>query len=116
MRTLRLAEQTNGRQTLHASNGCRAGYTRPQSTARRIRKRALVRTHALATPQAPPAKPDVLGPPESHETDVVVIGAGIGGLSCAALLAKYGLRVTVLESHSILGGAAHVRTWCLTCA
>lgn len=41
------------------------------------------------------------------DTDVIVIGSGIGGLSCAALLAKYGLRVTVCESHSIPGGAAH---------
>ena len=40
-------------------------------------------------------------------TDVVVIGSGIGGLSCAALLAHYGLRVIVCESHSIPGGAAH---------
>lgn len=40
-------------------------------------------------------------------TDVVVIGSGIGGLSCAALLAKYGFRVIVCESHSIAGGAAH---------
>lgn len=70
----------------------------------------LARAQAVASPQAPPAQPTVLGPAESHETDVVVIGAGIGGLSCAALLAKYGLQVTVLESHSILGGAAHVRT------
>ncbi|MEM8722276.1 MAG: NAD(P)/FAD-dependent oxidoreductase [Cyanobacteria bacterium P01_G01_bin.39] len=38
---------------------------------------------------------------------VVVIGSGIGGLCCAALLAKYGYRVTVCESHSIAGGAAH---------
>lgn len=44
-----------------------------------------------------------------HEADVVVIGSGIGGLSCAALLAKYGLQVTVLESHGAIGGAAHVR-------
>ncbi len=44
----------------------------------------------------------------SHEaTDVVVIGSGIGGLSCAALLARYGFDVTVCESHSIPGGAAH---------
>ncbi|HEY9700374.1 MAG TPA: NAD(P)/FAD-dependent oxidoreductase [Trichocoleus sp.] len=44
----------------------------------------------------------------SHaEPDVIVIGSGIGGLSCAALLAKYGDAVTVCESHSIPGGAAH---------
>ncbi len=39
--------------------------------------------------------------------DVVVIGSGIGGLSCAALLARYGLEVVVCESHTIAGGAAH---------
>ncbi|GAX79935.1 hypothetical protein CEUSTIGMA_g7375.t1 [Chlamydomonas eustigma] len=47
------------------------------------------------------------GEERSHTTDVVVIGSGIGGLSCAALLAKYGMHVTVCESHSIPGGAAH---------
>jgi len=41
------------------------------------------------------------------ETDIVVIGSGIGGLSCAALLARYGFNVAVCESHSIPGGAAH---------
>ena len=41
------------------------------------------------------------------ETDVVVIGSGIGGLSCATLLATYGIDVVVCESHSIPGGAAH---------
>ncbi|MDP6978049.1 MAG: NAD(P)/FAD-dependent oxidoreductase [Myxococcota bacterium] len=41
------------------------------------------------------------------ETDVVVIGSGIGGLTCAALLAKNGLAVTVCESHVTPGGAAH---------
>lgn len=41
------------------------------------------------------------------QTDVVVIGSGIGGLSCAALLARYGFDVAVCESHSIPGGAAH---------
>ncbi|MEC4811728.1 MAG: NAD(P)/FAD-dependent oxidoreductase [Scytonema sp. PMC 1069.18] len=40
-------------------------------------------------------------------TDIVVIGSGIGGLSCAALLARYGVDVIVCESHSIPGGAAH---------
>eukprot|EP00310_Coccolithus_braarudii_P016924 CAMPEP_0183360166 /NCGR_PEP_ID=MMETSP0164_2-20130417/54497_1 /TAXON_ID=221442 /ORGANISM="Coccolithus pelagicus ssp braarudi, Strain PLY182g" /LENGTH=572 /DNA_ID=CAMNT_0025534465 /DNA_START=55 /DNA_END=1773 /DNA_ORIENTATION=- len=41
------------------------------------------------------------------ESDVVVIGAGIGGLSAASLLAKYGYSVTVCESHDRVGGAAH---------
>ncbi len=41
------------------------------------------------------------------DTDVVVVGSGIGGLCCAALLARYGYRVTVCESHTIPGGAAH---------
>lgn len=39
--------------------------------------------------------------------DVVVIGSGVGGLSCAALLACYGLDVLVCESHTLPGGAAH---------
>ncbi|MBK7156836.1 MAG: NAD(P)-binding protein [Sandaracinaceae bacterium] len=37
---------------------------------------------------------------------VVVIGAGIGGLTAAALLAKWGKRVTVLEAHVYPGGCA----------
>ena len=41
------------------------------------------------------------------QTDIIVIGSGIGGLSCAALLAHYGFDVIVCESHSIPGGAAH---------
>eukprot|EP00882_Tetradesmus_deserticola_P013524 GHRQ01014357.1.p1 GENE.GHRQ01014357.1~~GHRQ01014357.1.p1 ORF type:complete len:420 (+),score=78.47 GHRQ01014357.1:84-1343(+) len=43
----------------------------------------------------------------SHDTDYVVIGSGIGGLCCGALLARYGYRVTVVESHYLPGGAAH---------
>jgi len=39
--------------------------------------------------------------------DVIVIGSGIGGLCAAALLARYGKRVIVCESHTIAGGAAH---------
>jgi len=42
-----------------------------------------------------------------EETDVVVIGSGLAGLSCAALLAYSNERVTVLESHDVVGGCAH---------
>jgi C-3',4' desaturase CrtD len=37
---------------------------------------------------------------------VVVIGAGVGGLTAAALLAKQGFEVTVLEAHVYPGGCA----------
>ncbi len=40
-------------------------------------------------------------------SDIVVIGSGIGGLCCGALLARYGYSVPLCESHTIPGGAAH---------
>lgn len=36
--------------------------------------------------------------------DVIVVGAGAGGLNCGALLAKAGQRVAVIDKHSKLGG------------
>jgi phytoene dehydrogenase-like protein len=44
---------------------------------------------------------------QNTETDVAVIGSGIGGLCCAALLARNGYSVTVCESHTTAGGVAH---------
>ncbi|KAK7265507.1 hypothetical protein RJT34_33127 [Clitoria ternatea] len=43
----------------------------------------------------------------NSSADVVVIGSGIGGLCCGALLARYEEEVIVLESHDQPGGAAH---------
>src|SRR5579859_1294713 len=40
------------------------------------------------------------------ETDVVIIGAGHNGLTCAAYLAAAGLRVRVVERRKVVGGAA----------
>jgi phytoene dehydrogenase-like protein len=40
------------------------------------------------------------------ETDVVIIGAGHNGLTCAAYLAMGGLRVKVVERRKAVGGAA----------
>ena len=36
--------------------------------------------------------------------DAVIIGAGLGGLSCAAALARQGFKPLVLEQHRIPGG------------
>jgi phytoene dehydrogenase-like protein len=40
------------------------------------------------------------------ETDVIIIGAGHNGLTCAAYLAMAGLRVVVVERRKVVGGAA----------
>src|SRR6478609_8671009 len=40
------------------------------------------------------------------DTDVIIIGAGHNGLTCAAYLAMAGLRVRVVERRKVVGGAA----------
>jgi all-trans-retinol 13,14-reductase len=46
--------------------------------------------------------------PVTEDYDAIVIGSGIGGLACAALLAKHsGKKVLVLERHYTAGGYTH---------
>ncbi|WP_047308005.1 phytoene desaturase family protein [Rhodopseudomonas palustris] len=44
---------------------------------------------------------------QPEDCDVVVIGAGIGGLTAAALLADAGLKVKVFDQHVVPGGYCH---------
>ncbi len=43
---------------------------------------------------------------ESTNYDGIIIGSGLGGLSCAAYLAKHGQKVLVLEKEAVPGGYA----------
>ncbi|MEK8104488.1 FAD-dependent oxidoreductase [Micromonospora sp. M12] len=40
--------------------------------------------------------------------DAIVVGAGLGGLVCAAYLAADGRQVLVTEQHDVVGGNSHV--------
>jgi len=45
-------------------------------------------------------------PRRASRPDAIVIGAGHNGLTCACYLARAGLKVTILERRSLVGGAA----------
>src|SRR3978361_723416 len=46
------------------------------------------------------------------QTEVIIIGAGHNGLTCAAYLAMAGLRVRVVERRKVVGGAAVTEEFC----
>ncbi len=49
-------------------------------------------------------KVDTGRPKRENEYDVIIVGSGIGGLTCGALLSKRGYKVLVLEQHCQIGG------------
>ena len=55
---------------------------------------------------AKPGLPRDMGVMSDRSYDVVIIGAGHNGLTCAAYLAAAGLKVIVLEKNEVVGGAA----------
>lgn len=72
---------------------------------------AALRASASSSPPRPPlAAPDAPPPPPPSSTaapdgpTVIVVGAGVGGLSVATRLARAGGRVTLLEQTDTLGG------------
>ena len=94
--------------------GAQASAARRPSAASAHRRCAVrragataARASAAAAPTRSSATSSSSSHDRSHETDYVVVGSGIGGLCCGALLAYYGSRVTVVESHYLAGGAAH---------
>ena len=72
-------------------------------------RRALIRAALAAAPLAAfdwdalPAKADMQTP---DQFDAVIIGSGLGGLSCAAAFARKGYRPLVVEQHDKPGGYA----------
>lgn len=45
---------------------------------------------------------------QNNKYDAIIIGSGLGGLTTAAILAKEGKKVLVLERHFVAGGFTHV--------
>ena len=62
------------------------------------------------TEEARSARTDMGQVADVDDVDVVVVGAGLGGLATAAYLAVAGKRVVVVDRHSVAGGNGTVFT------
>ena len=81
--------------------GVTASVLLPRRYPRRWAAREIAAREPYRWP-APAFDRDV--PASGGDHDVIVVGAGIGGLTAAALLAHRGLRVLVLDQHYLAGG------------
>lgn len=87
--------------------------TRANGENSSARLASILRARASAvpndtTPAVASTKSGVSAKDTDEEYDVVVIGSGIGGLSAASLLARYGYSVKLFESHYLAGGCCHM--------
>jgi len=83
------------------------GRSRGSLLARSSNARLARTPLASAVAEADAKEERAAGAPAEEEVDVVVIGSGLGGLSCAGLLASRNYKVAVYEAHYELGGCAH---------
>jgi phytoene dehydrogenase-like protein len=80
-------------------------FYRHEQTIISNRRYSLRRLHARVISDELPSS----SASSDDEMDVIVIGSGLAGLACAALLSFCGKKTVVFESHDAPGGAAH--TW-----
>lgn len=68
---------------------------------------SVIRSPSTHLRSSPSATASTITDADEEEWDVVVVGSGVGGLSAAAMCARYGLKTICVEAHDAPGGVAH---------